>query len=225
MQASGCTVVRQGHLIAVVVTYLFGCAVILMVVGCAGVRSEAPQKEEQGHTEATASEEARCGGTRTYKNYHYWTWSHPPKRWRVFTTNDVPGCPSGGLLSGTDKPDNLGGKDGDDEIHGLGAADTIDGGGGNDVIYGGPGKDGFDGGPGDDVTYGGPGGDFLSGRNGEDVLYGGDGNDNLNGIDEGLKDTQRDELYCGPGKDGYDAGKLDYVESSCEKKVPLVGTQ
>ena len=38
------------------------------VVGCAGVRSEAPQKEEQGHTEATrASEEARCEGTRTFK--------------------------------------------------------------------------------------------------------------------------------------------------------------
>ena len=73
--------------------FLIGCAVLLMVVGCAGVRSEAPQEEEeQGHTKATASEEARCEGTRTFK-----------RRWGLITTNDVPGCPNGGLLSGTDK--------------------------------------------------------------------------------------------------------------------------
>ena len=43
--------VRQGHLIAVMGDFLMGCAVLLLV-GCAGVRSEAPE-EEQGHTEAT----------------------------------------------------------------------------------------------------------------------------------------------------------------------------
>ena len=69
---------------------LTGCAV-LVVVGCAGVRSEAPQKEEQGRTEATASEEARCSQTRTF-----WI-----KAWGVYTTNDVLGCPKGGLLSAT----------------------------------------------------------------------------------------------------------------------------
>ena len=43
---------RQAHLIAVVVAFLIGCAV-LPVVGCSSeVRSEAPQ-EEQGHIEAT----------------------------------------------------------------------------------------------------------------------------------------------------------------------------
>jgi len=52
----GCAVVRQGHLIetrvlvAVVGTFLIGCAVL--AVGCSGVGSEAP-KEEQGHTEST----------------------------------------------------------------------------------------------------------------------------------------------------------------------------
>src|SRR5215216_5165996 len=55
----GCAVVRQGHLIAVVVSLLMGCAVLFMVVGCAGVRSEAPQKEEQTHYSD------RCEGTRT----------------------------------------------------------------------------------------------------------------------------------------------------------------
>jgi len=50
---------------------------------------------------------------------------------------------------------------------------------------------------------------------GEDVLYGGDGNDTL--IDE---DGQRDKLYCGEGKDYYWADKNDYVDSSCEKRIP-----
>src|SRR5215212_4086196 len=49
MQGGGCAVVRQAHLIAVVGTFLIGCAVLL-AVGCAGVRSEAP-KEKQGQAE------------------------------------------------------------------------------------------------------------------------------------------------------------------------------
>jgi hypothetical protein len=180
-----------------------GCAVLLFV-GCAGGRSEAP--EEQGHTEATerearspqsTTEEARCNQTRTYRIKGLYG---------VFTTNDIPGCPKGGLLSGTDKKDKkdwLDGKDGDDEIHGLGGVDDINGGAGNDVIYGGPGSD------------------YLGDSWGEDVLYGGKGNDALAGVDD-FGPPMRDELYCGPGKDVYDARKLDYVDSSCEKKVQLV---
>jgi hypothetical protein len=71
--------VRQEHLIAVVRAFLIGCAVLLLGVGCAGTRSKAPPEEKrQEHTEATtkeqtrspeatASEEARCEGTRTHK--------------------------------------------------------------------------------------------------------------------------------------------------------------
>ena len=114
------------------------------------------------------------------------------------------GYKKGGLLSGTDGRDNLDGKMGDDEIHGLGGTDEIAGGPGDDVIYGGPGN--YD-------------NDTLSG---DDVIYGGAGSDWLNGIDEWPKDTQRDEPYCGPGKDVYDVGKLDYVDSSCETKEVLV---
>ena len=33
----------------------------------------------------------------------------------------------------------------------------------------------------------------------------------------------RDELYCGEGKDEYTADRLDYVDSSCEKKVEAFG--
>lgn len=147
----------------------------------------------------------------------------------VFTTNDVPGCPNGGLLSGTEKADDLGGKDGDNEIHGLGGVDWLIGGLGNDVIYGGPGDDGrLWGVRGDDVIYGGDGNDWwLTGAAGEDVLYGGNGNDSLDGDGESLGPgpPMQDELYCGPGIDHYVADKLDdYVDSSCEmKEKPLSG--
>jgi hypothetical protein len=212
-------VIRQAHLIALVVAFLIGCAVLL-VAGATGVQAETSKKEE-----------ARCEGTRTIKV----TWlqlqlqSEPIKQSVVFTTNDLPGCPKdkGGLLSGTDKPDKLNGLDGDDEIRGLAGPDFIVGGAGNDVIYAGPGDDEgkgkyYDrnvmGNRGDDVLYGGDGNDTLGsdiGQDvGEDVYYGGDGNDWFY-----AHDGQRDKLYCGKGKDRYIAEKIDYVDSSCEKKM------
>ena len=222
--------VRQRHLIAVVGTFLIGCAFLLLVVGCAGSQSQAPpKKEDQGHieatkeahehTEATVSEEARCEGTRTY---HVWYIVYPNgqnsslqsgsaedmkkaekkagkvEEGAVVTTNDLPGCPKGGLLLGTDKRDFLDGLDGDDEIRGLGARDVLNGGLGSDVIYGGAGNDELRAGQGQ--------------GQGEDVLYGGDGNDFL--VDD---DGQRGKHYCGKGKDRYAADKKDYVDSSCEK--------
>jgi hypothetical protein len=230
-------VVRQGDLIAVVGTFLIGCAVLL-VVGCAGVRSEAPQGEQERSPKATASEEARCGETQTIDWYG-----------ESAVTNDVPGCPNGGLLSGTDKPDKLDGADGEDEVRGLGANDELIGGSGSDVIYGGPGDDflkgnTFSGGDRDgskDVLHGGPGSDQLSdldggddvlhggsgddldviGGGGEDIIYGGDGNDLIDGATADRQ--QRDKLYCGEGRDQYVADELDYVSSNCEVKTRLQG--
>jgi Ca2+-binding RTX toxin-like protein len=241
--------------------FAIGCA-FLLVVGCAGVRSEAPKEQEQGRaevtegqarsSEATASEEARCEGTRTFdvlkeQGIDYISDSSvkpgDPGARRI--TNDVPGCPNGGPLSGTDKPDRLAGVDGEDEVRGLGAADMLSGGPGPDVVYGGPGGDALYGGggrlefepftdrsknvlhgqaggdeltgqAGDDVLYGGAGDDKeLWGVGGEDVIYGGDGDDILFGTVDG---GERDELYCGKGNDEYDADKNDYVDSSCEVK-------
>jgi hypothetical protein len=225
-------VIRQGHLIAVVGTFLIGCAFLLLGVGCAGTRSETSNKKEQGSSpKATDSEEeARCEGTRTIKV----TWlqlqeqSEPIKQSVVFTTNDLPDCPNkGGLLSGTDKPDKLNGFEGDDEIRGLAGPDFIVGGAGDDVIHAGPGDDKgkgkyYDrnvmGNRGDDVLYGGAGNDNLGSEMGqdvgEDVYYGGDGKDALY-----AHDGQRDKLYCGKGKDRYIADKKDYVDSSCEGKL------
>jgi hypothetical protein len=217
---------RQVRSIAVVVAFLIGCAVLLIVVGCAGVRSETSKKAQGSTPQATASEQARCEGTRTLHHYvvAYGGGLYSKQRSGseedmkkadkkagqktevidVYTTNDLPGCPKGGLLKGTDKADvdpypnhpGLEGQAGDDEIRGFGANDTLSGGEGNDVLYGGPGEDRIDGGP------------------GEDVIYGGEGNDFLAGDDDG----QRDKLYCGKGKDGYFADKNDYVDSSCEEK-------
>jgi RTX calcium-binding nonapeptide repeat (4 copies) len=202
-------VVRQGRSIAVVVAFLIGCAVHL-VAGCAGVGSKAPQKEKARSPEATASDaEARCEGTRTVK-------SPISGDKAVYTTNDLPGCPKGGLLKGTDKPDLLDGKHGDDEVRGLGGSDRyLEGGPGNDILYGGAEFDVLVSDTGDDVLYGGDGNDELVTRKGDDVLYGGDGNDFLMEYD-----GQRDKLYCGEGKDVYLSDKNNYVDSSCEKKAP-----
>jgi hypothetical protein len=259
-------VIRQAHLVAVVLAFVLGGAVLLMA-DASGVLAEASQHNKQKHTEAskkeqgsspqaTASDEARCEGTRTY---HIYEVIHRPGYWNgplrtgseedikkadkkagqftmdfgVYTTNDLPGCPKGGLLLGTDKPDKLDGKEGDDEIHGLGGSDHyLDGGPGNDILYGSDGDDatipiekaapntasggeGLDGGDGNDAIYGGDGDDGVYGGNGEDVLYGGDGND----IVADDYDEQRDKLYCGEGRDEYIAVKNDYVDSSCEKKL------
>jgi Ca2+-binding RTX toxin-like protein len=219
-------VVRQIHLIALVGTLLIGSAVLLGV-GCAGPRSEAP--EEQGPTEttkeqarspaATASEgEARCEGTQTADLPQSVPASAAPT-----TTNDLPGCPNGGMLSGTDGTDRLYGGDGDDKVHGLGGRDKLLGGAGNDVLYGGQDADRLDGGQGDDVLYGGDGDEVperwvLVGGPGEDVIYGGDGNDWLDGTFDG---GDRDELYCDEGIDWFAADKNDQVSSSCEKKVQV----
>jgi len=152
--------VRQAHLRVVVVAFLIGCAVLL-VVGCAGTRSEAPK--EQGPTEATEEQahSERCEGERTIDISIVRSQSASASAQSasasaqsasasaqsasaaalLFTTNDLPGCPECGLLSGTDKPDKLAGGEGDDEVRGLGGRDRLDGGNGNDVMYGGPGRD------------------------------------------------------------------------------------
>ena len=247
-----CAVIRQARFMPVVGIFLIGCAVLL-VVGCAGTRSET-SKKEQGHTEATkkeqgrspeatASEEARCEETRTFHR-HVVLYPGKTEDVGVYTTNDLPGCPKGGLLLGTNKADKLYGGEGDDKIRGLGAKDEILGGPGDDVIYGGAGDDvplidgkgddviyGSDGddelgeGPGDDVIYGGAGDDALSAASGKDVIYGEDGNDF---IDVTSNDDQPDKYYCGKGKDRYGRqehtqkmAKNDYVDSSCEKKVKI----
>ena len=171
-------VVRQAHLIAVVGAVVIGCAVLL-VAGAAGVQAQDSNKEE-----------ARCEGTRTIKDSAY-------------ITNDIPGCPKGGLLLGTEGSDRT--------ISRKPARPSLDGGDGDDTIRGLGGSDDIWHGSGDDVVYGGDGNDSVGPDLGKDVIYGGDGNDKLDSGDDG-----GDKLYCGAGRDKYIADKNDYVDSSCE---------
>ena len=178
--------VGQGRSIAVV-AFLIGCAVFL-VADASGVQAQDSKKEE-----------ARCQGTRTFKK--------ADAGGGIYVTNDLPGCPKGGLLLGTDKADSsyagpkeparpgLSGEDGDDEIRGLGGSDEIFHGSGDDVIYAGPGNDDVYPDTGKDVSYGGAGNDMLASNDG---------------------DGQGDKLYCGAGRDKYFADPTDYVDSSCE---------
>ena len=175
--------IRQAHLIAVVLAFLIGCAVLL-VAGASGVQAQDSKKEE-----------ARCEGTRTIMH-------------GTRVTNDIPGCPKGGLLLGTEGSDQTRSRDP--------ARPSLDGGDGDDTIRGLGGSDYIFHGSGDDVVYGGDGDDDLVPDSGNDVIYGGDGNDKLYSNDDG-----GDKLYCGAGRDTYHAEKNDYVDSSCEKE-PLI---
>ncbi len=117
-------------------------------------------------------------------------------------------------------------------MRGLGGSDNISGGLGSDVIHGGWGDDELGAGAqvplenywdrSKNVLYGGPGRDSVNGDAGDDVLYGGDGNDFLNS-QSAYGDRRPNKLYCGKGSDTYLAAKMDYVDSSCEKKRTIEG--
>ena len=212
--------------------FLIGCAALLLVVGCAGTTSsESSNNKGQGSSpQATDSEvEARCEGTRTYHIYqvlHKPGWWNGPLRYGseedmkkadkkagqepmdfgLYTTNDLPGCPKGGLLLGTEGSDRT--------ISRKPARPSLDGGDGDDTIRALGGSDYIFHQSGDDVVYGGDGDDELVPDSGKDVIYGGDGNDKLYSNDDG-----GDKLYCGAGRDKYIANKNDYVDSSCEVPV------
>jgi len=79
---------------------------------------------------------------------------------------------AGLALYGSNRPDVLEGKSGNDLIEGFN---------GDDTLFGNRGNDSLDGGNGADILYGGAGGDRISGGRGDDILVGGSGNDTLSG--------------------------------------------
>ncbi len=199
-------------------------------------------KEQEALREATIAEEQReirtCADARTTDE------TRTIDRGIPYTTNDVPGGPSAGVLRGTDEGDKLAGEDGEDQVYGLDGDDTLEGGvcddevyggpgddyvmgsgamdpddTGNDMLHGGPGEDQINGDLGEDVLYGGGGDDAqLFGYKGEDTIYGGDGNDLIDAQGDG----QRDRLHCGGGRDMYTADEVDVVADDCEVKTKIM---
>ena len=87
----------------------------------------------------------------------------------------------------------LEGGPGNDELVGAGSDDLIEGGRGNDRVTGGGGPDEITGGPGRDRLFGGAGRDFIKSR-----------------------DSARDMVRCGPGRDRATADRRDRVRG-CER--------
>lgn len=83
---------------------------------------------------------------------------------------DCGGITGGGLVIGTNGPDDLDGGNGRDCVVGLGGDDVLDGGNSNDIVLGGPGDDWLYGGNSNDILDGGPGFDMCFGGNGADTF-------------------------------------------------------
>jgi hypothetical protein len=92
---------------------------------------------------------------------------------------------------------------------GLGS--ILGGGAGNDAITGGRLKDFIEGGAGNDRIAGGKGPDDITGGSGKDRLSGGAGRDSINS-----RDSRRDTVRCGPGRDRVKADAHDRVRG-CER--------
>ena len=100
---------------------------------------------------------------------------------------------------------------GDDLLRAPRSGAILQGGPGNDKIAGAGWYDLIDGGPGNDRVTGGGGADEITGGPGKDRLFGGAGRDFINS-----RDSARDTVRCGPGKDRATADRRDRVRG-CER--------
>jgi Ca2+-binding RTX toxin-like protein len=125
--------------------------------------------------------------------------------------------PSGQIINGTSRSNELTGTADDDIINGLGGQDELKGLAGNDSITGGKGSDELFGGDdtlignnGSDELFGDAGNDSLLGDAGNDELRGGIGDDTLlggDGLDDLYGDDGNDSLLGGNGDDALYGGK------------------
>ena len=98
----------------------------------------------------------------------------------------------------------IGGSEGDDNLHGSAGDDTVSGNLGDDDLFGDSGDDDLSGGEGADSLDGGIGNDQLDGGSGNDSVVGGTGDDKLTG------GSGTDTLIGGAGNDTY------YVDSASD---------
>ena len=109
----------------------------------------------------------------------------------------ITGTAESDRLVANPQPNQINGKEGNDNISGFAGDDSLMGGEGDDYLKGGTENDLLEGGAGRDLPLGGKGLDTLAGGVGNDLLKGGTQDDVLMG-DEGL-----DRLYGGTGSDTF----------------------
>jgi Ca2+-binding RTX toxin-like protein len=136
-------------------------------------------------------------------------------------------------LTGTDRPDLIRAKGGDDTVHALAGPDLVILGAGNDAADGGAGCDRIFAGAGNDTIAGGPGAGWrfrcerLHGGPGNDTSTGGVGRDFMSGGRD--DDTQSggagsDKLFANQGRDVSDGGDgPDVLWALSRKDVTAIG--
>jgi Ca2+-binding RTX toxin-like protein len=112
------------------------------------------------------------------------------------------GNPGNDRVSAGAGDDRAFGRSGDDGVSGNAGNDRVSAGTGNDRAYGRSGDDGVSGNAGDDRVDGGTGRDRLFGRGGDDLID--------------ARDTERDVVYCGTGRDTVRADRADLLRG-CER--------
>jgi Ca2+-binding RTX toxin-like protein len=112
------------------------------------------------------------------------------------------GNPGDDRVSAGPGDDRVFGRSGDDGVSGNAGDDRVSAGTGNDRAYGRSGDDGVSGNAGDDRVDGGIGRDRLFGRGGDDLID--------------ARDTERDVVYCGTGRDTVRADRGDLLRG-CER--------
>lgn len=112
------------------------------------------------------------------------------------------GNPGNDRVSAGAGDDRAFGRSGDDGVSGNAGNDRVSAGAGDDRAYGRSGDDGVSGNAGNDRVDGGTGADRLFGRGGDDLLD--------------ARDTERDVVYCGSGRDTVRADRRDLLRA-CER--------
>jgi Ca2+-binding RTX toxin-like protein len=103
---------------------------------------------------------------------------------------------------------NDGTQDEHDNVVGI---ENVDGGSSDDTITGNAQRNTLLGNAGADELIGGGNVDLLTGGNGPDILRGSDGDD-----EHFARDTEVDQVLCGPGNDDVTADTIDNVANNCE---------
>ncbi|CAA9584883.1 MAG: Alkaline phosphatase, partial [uncultured Thermomicrobiales bacterium] len=108
--------------------------------------------------------------------------------------------------------DSLLGSFGNDRMHGVSGRDRISGSRGRDRINGGSANDRISGGSSGDRIAGDAGSDSINGNSGGDRISGNSGNDRITS-----RDSSRDRVNCGSGRDSVLADRRDIVARNCER--------